>query len=228
MRRAVLAETLRGTAAPEVVSLLHALLHASRRFTGPPYAEAIEALASTLGDPVALGYDVRSTLYAAAKEASMPEIARLFFAAQNPGATHDDDAEKSTERIVIPRGKPLTLGERKSLARGGRRDLLAHLMRDPDADVIRILLENPRVTERDVVWITARRPSTAEILRRVFESRWLARYAVKRALVMNPYTPSDLAVRLIATLVEPDLRAVAADANLAPPIRAQAEELLRR
>ena len=68
---------------------------------------------------------------------------------------------------------------------------------------------------------------THDVLRTVFDSRWLARYHVKRALVMNPYTPGDLAVRLVATLTLPDVRLVANDPNLAAPVRAQAPSAYR-
>jgi hypothetical protein len=56
--------------------------------------------------------------------------------------------------------------------------------------------------------------------------KWSSRYAVKRALVLNPYTPPHLGVRLLTTLQAVDLRAVGADANLPEPVREQALALL--
>ena len=64
------------------------------------------------------------------------------------------------------------------------------------------------------------------MLRVVFGSRWITRYHIKRALVMNPYTPGDLAVRLCATLETLDLRAVAGDPSLTGAVREQAKILL--
>ena len=229
MRSAILAETFRDRPAADVVALLPELVGGARTRPGLPFSEAVTALAAALDDSVVLGYELRSALYAAAKQAGRDEIARLFFAAAaGPG---DVPGEPEAGRS-LPRGaggaKTLTLGERKSLARGGRTHLLQHLMRDPDAQVIRILLGNPRLTERDVVFIAARRPVRGDVLKAVFRSRWVARYHVRRALVMNPYTPSDLAVRLVPTLSIPDLRAVAGDPHLGDPVRAQAEALLTR
>jgi hypothetical protein len=225
MRRVLVAEELRAAPPAAVVDLLDELVRASRSKAGPPWSTALEALATALDGP-GVDYELRSDLYIAAKERGRLEVARLFFAAL--GGVPEEPREEETEgRVVMPNGKPLTLGERKALARGGRRDLLLRLARDPDAQVVRIVLENPRMTERDVVAIAARRPTAEGALRAIFASRWLARYAVKRALVMNPYTPTDLAVRLCSTLVAPDLRAIAADENLAPPVRDQARALSR-
>lgn len=224
MRSFALGDALRAVAPADAVRLLESLVRGARRYPGPPWSTALQALAAALEDRALVTYDVRSALYLAAKEAGLPEVARLFFAA---GARPEGEPEEpDPEQPVTPRGKPLTLGERKSLARGGRRELLQGLMRDPDAAVIRVLLENPRLTERDVVLIAARRPVRGDVLKAVFASRWSARYHVRRALVMNPYTPSDIAVRLVTTLVVPDLAAVAADANLSAAVRSQARELL--
>lgn len=226
MRRIAVVEALRDAPPPEVVAMLDALLTNARTEPGPPWQATLQTLAAALGDEALFAYDTRAALYAAAKAADRQEIARLFFAAV--AGPPESSTPPEPEQPVMPRGKPLTLGERKSLARGGRRDVLLRLARDPDAQVIRILLGNPRLTERDVVFIASRRPVHADVLRAVFESAWMARYAVKRTLVLNPYTPSDLGVRLVTTLHAADLRAVADDGNLSDPVRDEAKALLAR
>jgi hypothetical protein len=101
------------------------------------------------------------------------------------------------------------------------------MLLDPDPSVLAILLGNPRLTEAHVVRLAARRPTTAEAQRLIFRAqRFRTRYAVRRALVLNPYTPSDLAAQLTGLLTEPDLRTVVNDSQLAEPVRAAARAQL--
>ncbi|MBI4509443.1 MAG: hypothetical protein HY698_07385 [Deltaproteobacteria bacterium] len=244
MRRQVLAEACQASPPALVVNALHELITLARMKPSGPLVITLGALARALGENDCFSYEARSALYAAAKELRRDEVARLFFTALP--ARNDEPEEPSPEHALLPtptsstrgaitpcggldayRGKPLTLGERKSLARGGRRELLQRLMRDPDAQVIRVLLENPKLTEKDVVEIACRRPVRGDVLRAVFASRWLLRYEVKRALVLNPYTPTDLAVGLLPTLSRPDLRATLSDPHLPTPVRDEAELILR-
>ena len=133
------------------------------------------------------------------------------------------------EREVVPRGQTMTLGERKSLARGHRREMLEHVLRDPHPDVVVILLDNPHMTERDVIFLASRRPCLPATLEAIALSlRWRTRYSVKRTLVLNPNTPVHLTMRLATTLRDVDLRAVVGDSNLAASLRDQAEEILSR
>jgi hypothetical protein len=223
MRCVTLAEALTRPPAPAAVELLAALLRASRETPGHPYTATLAALATMLSDPGMLPYAAREAIYAAALVAERPDLARLLLDAP---AGPNEPKPPGPERPIAPRGRPLTLGERKSLARTQRRDLIQKLLTDPDANVIRVLLGNPHVTEKDVLVIASRRPTRREVLKVVFESTWLARYAVKRALVLNPYTPGELAARLLPTLVLSDLRAVAHDPAATAPLRAAAELLL--
>ncbi len=118
-------------------------------------------------------------------------------------------------------GRPLTLGERKALARRNDRDLIARVLRDPHPDVIRILLGNPSLTERDVVRLCARRPVSPETIRQVFRSaKWIARYEVRRAIVLNPHTPLGISMQLCRLLTRQDARRVAESAELHPDLRA--------
>jgi hypothetical protein len=187
--------------------------------SGAPFDVALLALTAIL-DQGALGYERHAALYSAARAIDDAQLARLLLSSQPPPPGTPKAAE-------MPGGRELTLGERKSMARGRRRDMLDRLLRDPDQSVLTILLGNPRITEEDVVRLAARRPTTAGAQRTILRSeRFIARYNVKRALVFNPYTPSDLAARLVVLLTRPDQQAVANDSSLTEPVRLAAREAL--
>jgi len=121
----------------------------------------------------------------------------------------------------------LTLGERKFLARGHDRNRLERLLRDPEPDVIRNLLRNPHLTEQDVVGLAARRPTRDVVQRQILASRFGNRYSVRLALVSNPYTPTDLSLKLVGFLLRRDLKLVRINQSLHPLVRAEADRLYR-
>jgi hypothetical protein len=126
-------------------------------------------------------------------------------------------------------GRPLTLGERKSLARRRDRNVLARVLRDPSPDVVRILLENPALTEADVVRLAARRPIDPRVLLAlVVDLRWVIRPAVRKSLVQNPSTPLDVALRLLPHLNRSELAELERAADLREPLRELASVLRRR
>lgn len=120
---------------------------------------------------------------------------------------------------VLP-GRAVTLGERKSLARGRSRNTLDRILRDPHPDVIRILLSNPVVREADVQRIASLRPVPAEVLREIFvHPRWFIRYPVRLALVRNPGLPTDLGMVLIRQILRQDALAIRDATELPAGIR---------
>jgi hypothetical protein len=188
---------------------------------GAPYDVALLALGALL-DAGDLGYQQHAELYDRARELGDDALARLLLSASPPPPGRPAPA------VVIPGYRELTLGHKKSLARGRRRDVLQRLLRDPDASVLQILLGNPRLTESDVVGVAARRPTTAAAQRAIFASeRFISRYNVKRALVLNPYTPSDLAARLVPLLTLADLAEIANDPSLPEQVRQAAIDQLK-
>jgi hypothetical protein len=126
-------------------------------------------------------------------------------------------------------GRPLTLGERKAHARRPDRFMLDRLLRDPDPTVIRNVLGNPRITEDDVVRLAARRPGFAVVLEEVAKHpKWSGSLRARLALVLNPYTPTSVAVPLVSLLLRHELREVALATTLPAVVRAAAVELLER
>lgn len=155
----------------------------------------------------------------AARSASamgLPRVAELL-------APHEAQTPEIGELRVpdFGKGRPLTLGERKTLARRRDRQTLARVLRDPSPDVIAILLDNPSLTLTDITRFAALRPVPPASLVHVYRHpRWITRYEVRRALVQNPYLPLDLAISLCPHLTASDAGKLARSPDLRPPLRA--------
>ena len=129
-------------------------------------------------------------------------------------------------RGTLPSGRALTLGERKALARTHQREQILLLLRDPHPAVISILLDNPHVTESDIVRIASGRPAVPASLSTIAaHARWSVRHLVKRALVLNPSTPLADAIRIVTTLRPQELRELAADVSLPEVLRRHAADV---
>jgi hypothetical protein len=228
-RIVAVAEALAAGSSADAAHLIAGLLERAGDATSGHRA-ALDATILVLGDDARLPYERRAAIYSAAIEAALPDVALLLFDAAPPAPGVDRLLHKlDDDRPLVPTGRPLTLGERKSLARGHRRELLLQLLRDPHPDVIAVLVDNPHLTEADVLKIASRRPVLAGALLAIFHSdRWRARAHVRRALVLNPCTPLPLAARLMATLPDRDLSDAAVDAALGDTLRGHAGALLRR
>ena len=170
-----------------------------------------------------LGYEWLAQLYVSADDRGYEDVKGLLATSQvarkpaKGGRVENEYVEK-------------TLGERKSLARNTRdRDLIDRLMFDRNPEVIRQLLLNPRVIERDVVKIAAMRPTRPTVLYEIVRSpRWSPNYAGKKALALNPYFPVNDAISLLPFLVKQDLEAIAADSEVHERVSTAARDLLDR
>ncbi|MBK6849503.1 MAG: hypothetical protein IPG96_18915 [Proteobacteria bacterium] len=218
MREAVLLDYVQRTAAGDAAAVLDQI-RCRGGHGGPPFSVALLALAHLL-DGDRLEYAQLAELYRAAKERELEGLTRLLLSGLPAQRSEVSDAGPERE---------LTLGHRKTLARSGSGEALQRLLRRPEPEVLPHLLQNPRVVERDVVRLAARRPTEPALQRVILRSgRWGARHAVKRALVLNPYTPTELSLRLLGFLARSDLQLVAETATLATDLREAAAQLLGR
>jgi hypothetical protein len=227
LRRRALAVTLaQADPAVAVAAAADLVERAARRGDDPDVATGLACFVHAIAD---LDYAARQALYSEARRRGADAVARLLLDA-SPKTAEPGTVEKQLkpERPLKSQGRPLTLGERKSLARSGRRDLLMHLLRDPHPDVVRILLDNPRLTERDAVALAASRPAVPDALVAIADHRrWSTRHMVRRALALNPHTPVHVAMRLATTLGTADWREIAGDTHLADALRTHVADLLR-
>lgn len=165
-----------------------------------------------------------------AKREALLSLERLLVRRAKHGEEFvDEQAESSVSLPLEPGGRPLSLGERRALARKPSRDILDKLLADPHPLVIQNLLVNPRLTEDDVVRMAARRPAHRAVIVEIARSpKWMARARVRQAVVLNPGTPTEIAVPALPQLSRTELLDVVALTLLPIVVRSAARDLLER
>lgn len=219
MRVGLLAEQLQSLSDEDVVAFVDAA-HRSASLGEVDGQAVFLALGWALLEPSLA--QRRGALGATARRAGLHQVADL-----TTPPSQSDSAETKRRIPELGQGRPLTLGERKSLARTHDRSLIQRVVRDPHPHVIRILLDNPSLTERDVVRVCALRPNDPEVLRAVYQHRrWVVRYRPRNAIVRNPDTPLDIALLLAPLLRRGELKEAAGSSELAAPLRLSCKWIL--
>lgn len=165
-----------------------------------------------------LPYDRLADLYLAARATGLDRVV-LRLHGDRPGI-----GTPSTENPHLD----ASAGVRTARARSRDRHVLDRIAHDRDPRVIAALLDNPLVTERDVIRVAALRPTNPEVLRVVAaHARWRGRYRVRKALAFNPATPTSLARQLLPTLLRQDLVEIAGSGVLTAELREEVQDWLR-
>jgi hypothetical protein len=155
--------------------------------------------------------------------------------------------EAGTDDIVVPRemlDEPATpaaapprslyaqilgmsVGQKIKLALRGNGDARGILLRDANKLVRRFVLMNPRIGDNEIVAITRNKSVDEDLLRVISDKReWMRLYQVRIGLATNPKTALPLAMKLVGTLDDRDLRQIAKSKNVQQGVAAQARRLL--
>jgi hypothetical protein len=96
------------------------------------------------------------------------------------------------------------------MAMTGDKEWRTILLRDSNKQVSTAVLQNPRITEGEILLLTQNRSASDELIRPILLNReWLKNYAIRHALVQHPRTPLPQALRFLATLNDKDIRVLA-------------------
>lgn len=89
-------------------------------------------------------------------------------------------------------------------------------------------LLNPALSDEDILFILKNPSLTAPLIEKICrEQRWMKHYEIKAAVVQHPRTSRYTALKLVKFLFWKDLLAVSLNARLSPPLKRNAEELLK-
>jgi hypothetical protein len=132
------------------------------------------------------------------------------------------------ESLLKERLPELRLGDRIALARIATPPLLALLLADGDAKVVRGALDNPRLREDDLRLALRQSRAPRPLIEETAGCpRWREVYGVRLELVLQPATPLALALAQVSSLLPRDLRRVAEAAGLRPLVQAAALRVVR-
>lgn len=220
MRLALLCKTLRALAPEKSAKVLDSIY--SRSFEDKPATTVRSLMVNDDAVHGHLGDAAYNSIYLAALRLGLVRISRLFteFEPHKKGVSGYEEEE-------FIKMEHLTLGERRSLSKSSLKKDLDMLLSDPDPIVIGNLLNNPRVTEREVLKIASKRPNSAGVLKLLaLHAKWSKRYDVAKAVTLNPYTPTRVSIALLEKMLTQDLTAIAEDGTIHPEVRETAKELL--
>jgi len=142
------------------------------------------------------------------------------------GARLEPEPEKKSLYNEI---KGMAVGQKIKVALKGGREARNILMRDSNMVVKRLVLRNPRITEDEILILTRNKSEEKEFLDFVAARRdWMRNYQIRLALVTNPKTPLPLALRLVNTMLDKDLRQIAKSKNVTGAVNSAAKRTLFR
>lgn len=119
------------------------------------------------------------------------------------------DLKRVADELLVARVASITLGERISLARRSSTMVAGALLLDKEAQVWKIALENPRLTEAAIVKALQRATSSAAFVEAVCRHpKWSVRHEIRIALLRNAHTPMACALEFARHVPPPILRDV--------------------
>jgi len=139
------------------------------------------------------------------------------------------------EGATVPRKNPslyneiaaMNVSQKIKLALRGNRDARTLLARDNNKVIRRCVLNNPMLSEEEIIGIARDKNSTEEVLRLISErGDWCKSYGVRRALATNPKTPLPLALKQLATLLINDLGRIARSKDIPQAVVIQARKMV--
>jgi hypothetical protein len=135
----------------------------------------------------------------------------------------DGGVRARAEALLRERVADLRLGEKIALARLATAAVLRLLLQERDPRILEAALQNPRLSESDLGAMVQSGEAPPALLEAVAAApRWRASYAVRLALVLQARTPMGIALAQLTSLVDHDLRRIAAHPGLRPVVRAAA------
>jgi hypothetical protein len=133
-----------------------------------------------------------------------PDMVRLSVDVRVPAAVR-----RALDKQLLGRMPKLAVGERVSVARRCSREVVQALIFDLDPRVFEALLTNQRSREEDLVYFASSHRATKEkLILLAADRKWSHRYAVRKALVLNPLTPRATAASQLRYLSRADREAI--------------------
>lgn len=132
------------------------------------------------------------------------------------------DERKADEQNIFRLVSELNMAQKMKLALSGNKSARELLVKDSNKLISISVLKNPRITEDEVLRITASKGTPEDLLRFIGRNKeWVKSYGVKLGMTTNPKTPLTISIKMLDSLFEKDLQKIAKSKNI-PSVLASA------
>jgi len=133
------------------------------------------------------------------------------------------------ESAILRRIAGMTVRQKMQLALMGSREARAVLVRDSNKEILRCVMQSPKLTISEIESFAAMRQVSDDVLRNIGNSRtWTKSYSVAHNLARNPKTPPMISQRMLLRLLPKDLMMLARDRGVPEAVRGGADRLLKQ
>jgi hypothetical protein len=143
------------------------------------------------------------------------------------------ELKRSAEDQLVARLPQLPLGQKITLARRGPARLAGALLAEGHAQIVTIVLDNPYLTEAQVLKVLSREKLPPVVVQTIGHHRkWSLAYNVRLAMVRHPLSPLATVLAYLPELTVADLRELASPGIVPESLRkyleAEVERRIRR
>jgi hypothetical protein len=139
------------------------------------------------------------------------------------------ELRRNAEEAVLARLPQLPLGQKITLARRGPARVAGSLLIDGHSQVLPVALDNPYLTEAQVLKALSRDKLAAHVTQAIIRhKKWSHCYNVRLALVRNPSAPLATILGFLPELTVSDLRELAAPGVVPPNLRRYLEAEIQK
>jgi len=120
-----------------------------------------------------------------------------------------------------------SLPEKIKLAKQGTKAVLNVLIQEGDKQIMRFVLQNPRLGAAEISQILKNPTVTMETIQTIAKNAtWMQNDQIRNMVVLNPKTPMPLALQLLPGLNLKDLSKIAKSSNVKAQLKSKALKLL--
>jgi len=134
-------------------------------------------------------------------------------------ATKEESAG-GRDATVWDRVRAMPYAEKIILATRADRSERGVLIQDNDPQILYYLIKNPRITTEEVLRIARMTSISAAVADQIAKTtQWSSNQEIRSAIVNNPRTPTPLALKLLGTLPEPEIRHIAKSTGVSQALK---------
>ncbi|MFZ3072779.1 MAG: hypothetical protein WA162_06025 [Thermodesulfobacteriota bacterium] len=117
-------------------------------------------------------------------------------------APEEPKKHQNVQQVILTMG----VSEKIKLGMLGNKEARGVLIKDANKLVSGAVLKNPRITEDEILKLTATKGTSEELLRQIARDKdWVQNYGIRKSLITNPKTPLAISMKMLTNLNEKDI-----------------------